>query len=140
MSDDETTNDNLFKPGQSGNPAGRPKGAKTRQTLASKINEEDRDYFGYDSRKFLERALLRASTWEEGLKIARELRALQHASLQAIQTKTDTTHTITLRWSTPEELPSNEKSLIELSVDGYEPGLPDDKEKLPDGTKDNTNN
>lgn len=115
-----------FKPGESGNPAGRP---KKRQTLSSKISEADRDYFGYDSRKFLERALLRASTWEEGLKIARELRALQHASLQAIQTKTDTTHTITLRWSTPEELPSNEKSMIELSVEGRE-------EKLPDGTKD----
>lgn len=109
--------DTQFKPGQSGNPAGRPKGSKTRQTLQSKISEEDRDYFGYDSRKFLERALLRASTWEEGLKIARELRALQHASLQAVQTKTDTTHTITLRWSTPEELPSNEKSMIELSSD-----------------------
>ena len=134
--DDNSTNDEKrtgpgsestqFKPGTSGNLSGRP---KKRQTLASKISEEDRDYFGYDSRKFLERALLRASTWEEGLKIAKELRALQHASLQAIQTKTDTTHTITLRWSTPEELPSNEKSMIELSVDGY-------TEKLPDGTQD----
>jgi len=134
--DDSNTNDETktgpgseatqFKPGESGNLAGRP---KKRQTLSSKISEADRDYFGYDSRKFLERALLRASTWEEGLKIAKELRALQHASLQAIQTKTDTTHTITLRWSTPEELPSNEKSMIELSVEGRE-------EKLPDGTKD----
>ena len=130
MTDDT---DNLTK-----RSAGRPTGSKTRQTLASKINEEDRDYFGYDSRKFLERALLRASTWEEGLKIARELRALQHASLQAIQTKTDTTHTITLRWSTPEELPSNEKSLIELSVDNYEHKLPE--ETSTDGKKDNSNN
>jgi hypothetical protein len=113
---------------------GRPVGTKNRQTLQSKISEADRDYFGYDSRKFLERALLRASTWEEGLKIARELRALQHASLQAIQTKTDTTHTITLRWSTPDELPSNEKNLIELSVDNYESKLPD--ESTPDQTND----
>lgn len=122
MSDEETVNK-----------GGRPAGTRNRQTLQSKISEADRDYFGYDSRKFLERALLRASTWEEGLKIARELRALQHASLQAIQTKTDTTHTITLRWSTPEELPSNEKSLIELSVDNYEVALPDD---TPDQTND----
>lgn len=113
---------------------GRPVGTKNRQTLQSKISEADRDYFGYDSRKFLERALLRASTWEEGLKIARELRALQHASLQAIQTKTDTTHTITLRWSTPDELPSNEKNLIELSVDNYERKLPD--ESTPDQAND----
>lgn len=117
--------DTKFKPGISGNPNGRP---KKQPTLSDKITQEDREYFGTDSRKFLERALLRCSTWEEGIKIARELRALQHASLQAIQTKTDTTHTITLRWSTPEELPSNEKSMIELSKDNYEENLPDEKD------------
>lgn len=122
MSDEAKNKDHLFKPGQSGNSKGRPKGTLT----SDKITDEDREYYGLDSKKFLERALLRAKTWEEGLKYARELRAMQHASLQAIQTRTDTTHTITLRWSKPEELPSNEKSLIELSVDKYEEALPDE--------------
>lgn len=126
MSDSpKDTNDTKFKPGQSGNPKGRPKGGVG---FSSNISEEDREYFGTDSRKFLERALLKAKTWEEGLKIAKELRALQHASLQAIQTKTDTTHTIMLRWSTPEELASNEKSLVELSTDEYTPSF-DEMEK-----------
>lgn len=116
----------LFQPGQSGNPAGRPKRIAT--GASGKITQEDRDYYGTDSRKFLERALLRAKTWEEGIRIAKELRALQHASLQAIQTKTDTTHTITLRWSTPNELPSNERSMIELSKDGYDETLRDPDE------------
>ena len=124
MSDEKENKnkDHLFKPGQSGNSKGRPKGTLT----SDKITDEDREYYGLDSKKFLERALLRAKTWEEGLKYARELRAMQHASLQAIQTRSDTTHTITLRWSKPEELPSNEKSLIELSVDSYEEALPDE--------------
>ncbi len=102
-----------FKPGQSGNPKGRPKGTIT----SDKINDEDREYYGTDSRKFLERALLRAKSFEEGLKYAKELRLLQHPSLQSIQTRTDTTHTLTLRWSRPDELASNEKSMLELSVD-----------------------
>lgn len=120
--------DTKFQPGVSGNPAGRPK--KIATGSSGKITQEDRDYYGSDSRKFLERALLRAKTWEEGIKIARELRALQHASLQAIQTKTDTTHTITLRWSTPSELPSNERTMIELSTDEKDQTLrdPDDIE------------
>jgi len=60
------------------------------------------------------------------LKFAKELRMLQHPSLQSVQTKTDTAHTITLRWSRPEEIPSNEKSVLELSVDGViEEALPD---------------
>lgn len=114
--------DHLFKPGQSGNLRGRPKGTIT----SDKITDEDRAYYGTDSKKFLERALLRARTWEEGLRFAKELRMMQHPSLQSVQTRTDTTHTLTLRWSRPDEVASNEKSLIELSVDGY-------VEKLPDG-------
>jgi hypothetical protein len=98
--------DHLWGKGVSGNPKGRPKKNKIDDT---QISEDDRDYYGYDSRKFLERALLRATTWEEGLKYAKELRMLQHPSLQAIQTRTDTTHTITLRWSTSEELSSNQQ-------------------------------
>lgn len=111
--DNEEKNDGRFKPGQSGNLKGRPKGSFN----TDRITEEDRAYYGTDSRKFLERALLRAKSFEEGLKYAKELRMMQHPSLQAIQTKTDTTHTITLRWSRPEELASNEKSMLELSVD-----------------------
>lgn len=106
-------NPQTFKPGQSGNSAGRPKGSNT----SDKINEEDRTYYGTDSRKFLERALLKAKTWEEGLKFAKELRMLQHPSLQSVQTRTESAHTLTLRWSRPDELPSNEKTMLELSVD-----------------------
>jgi len=95
--------------------AGRPKGSLS----TDNVRDEDREYFGTDSRKFLERALLRAKTWEEGLKYAKELRMLQHPSLQSVQTRAETAHTLTLRWSRPDELASNEKSMIELSV---EPG------------------
>lgn len=104
-----------FKAGQpSANPAGRPKGTVS----SDKINEDDRDYYGTDSRKFLERALLRAKNWEEGLKYAKELRMLQHPSLQSVQTRNDNVHTLTLRWSRPDEIASNEKTVLELSVDG----------------------
>lgn len=112
-----------FQPGKSGNLKGRPKGT----TTTDRISEDDRAYFGNDSRKFLERALAKAKTWEEGLKFAKELRMLQHPSLQSVQTKTDTAHTITLRWSRPDEIPSNEKSMLELSVDVVK------EEALPDG-------
>jgi hypothetical protein len=105
------TKDHLFKPGQSGNAKGRPKKVNNEM-----ITEADRDYFGTDSRKFLERALLNAETWEEGLKYAKELRALQHASLQTVQTKMDKTHTITLRWSNSDEISSNEQRIIEAAV------------------------
>lgn len=117
--DDESkkSSSSKFKPGQSGNMNGRPKGTKNKG-LDRSITDEDRAYYGVDSRRFLERALLRASTWEEGIRIAKELRALQHASLQAIQTKTDTTHTITLRWSTPSEIPSNQQELGAAIIEG----------------------
>lgn len=113
-----------FQPGQSGNVRGRPKGT----TTTDNITDEDREYYGTDSRKFLERALRKARTWEEGLKYAKELRMLQHPSLQSVQTQTDTTHTITLRWSRPDEIPSNEKSMLELSSDEYKKELPVDDE------------
>ena len=126
MTEDDNKPAQIWKKGQSGNANGRPKGT----LLSDKIREEDREYYGTDSRRFLERALLRAKTWEEGIKIAKELRALQHASLQAVQVKSETAHTLTLRWSTPEELPSNEKSLIELSADGViETALPTETEE-----------
>ena len=122
QNDEDDKKEYLFQPGVSGNPRGRPKGT----TSTDRISEDDRIYFGNDSRKFLERALAKAKTWEEGLKFAKELRMLQHPSLQSVQTKTDTAHTITLRWSRPEEIPSNEKSVLELSVDGViEEALPD---------------
>lgn len=127
MSDDtadEKKRSHLFQPGQSGNKAGRPKGTVS----SDKITEEDREYYGTDSRKFLERALLRARTWEEGLRIAKELRALQHASLQAIQTRTDTTHTILLRWSSPDEVPSNDTVVIEGTRENDNKALESQKE------------
>lgn len=127
----------LFKPGQSGNLRGRPKGSIS----TDKITDEDREYYGTDSKKFLERALLRAKTFEEGLKYAKELRMMQHPSLQSVQTRTDTTHTLTLRWSRPDEIASNEKSLIELSVDGYQEILPDGEDDKETGqSKDTSSN
>lgn len=106
---EKEANAGQFKPGQSGNSRGRPKKEPT-----NSIADEDKAYYGSDSRKFLERALLKAKTWEEGLKYAKELRMLQHPSLQSVATTTDTVHTITLRWSRPDEIASNEKRLIEV--------------------------
>lgn len=133
----EEKRDHLFKPGQSGNLKGRPKGSIS----TDKIADEDREYFGTDSKKFLERALFKAKTWEQGLKYAKELRMMQHPSLQSVQTRTDTTHTLTLRWSRPDEIASNEKSLIELSVDGYQEILPDGEDDKETGqSKDTSSN
>ena len=53
------------------------------------ISEEDKDIIGDDSRKFFEMALLRARTWSEGYKYARELKPLQHPSLQAMALKAE---------------------------------------------------
>lgn len=107
--DSNTARTHLFKPGQSGNPNGRPK----KMASPEFINDEDREYFGTDSRRFLERALLKAQTWEDGLKYVKELRSLQHATLQAVHTRTDSTHTIVLRWSNPDEVASNDTLITE---------------------------
>lgn len=114
MSEDKSkpTREYHFKQGVIANPHGRPKGT----TTSDKIQEEDRNFYGTDSKKFLERALLKARTWEEGLKFAKELRLLQHPSLQSIQTRVDNVNTITLRWSSPDELPSNERAMVDVEV------------------------
>ena len=72
------------------------------------INDEDREYFGTDSKKFFERALLKSKTWEEGVRYAKELRTLQHPTLSSVQSKVDTVTAIELRWSSPSEIRSNE--------------------------------
>lgn len=72
------------------------------------ITNDDRDYFGTDSKRFFERALLRSKTWEEGVRYAKELRTLQHPSLSAVQSKTENVTAIELRWSRPSEIRSNE--------------------------------
>lgn len=74
------------------------------------ITNDDRDYFGTDSKRFFERALLKSKTWEEGVKYAKELRTLQHPSLSAVQSKTENVTAIELRWSRPSEIRSNELS------------------------------
>lgn len=51
------------------------------------ITDEDREYFGSDSKMFFERALQKAPTWYEALKYAKELKPLQHASLQSLEVK-----------------------------------------------------
>ncbi len=89
------------------------------------ITDIDREYFGTDSKKFFERALLNARTWEEGTKYAKELRNLQHPSLSAVQSRSENVTAIELRWSRPSEVKSNElqgavepeKILIEVKGD-----------------------
>lgn len=71
-----------------------------KKTLKGSIRDEDREWIGGDSRRFLERALLRAETWEEGLKYAKELRAMQHPTLSAIATKAEQVDVLELRWTT----------------------------------------
>lgn len=95
-----------------------------------KISKEDIEWIGGDSRRFLERALLRAETWEEGLKYAKELRALQHPTLSAVATKEERVDVIELRWTTKKDgVPSNELSVISSSTVGEE----DDSEERSDG-------
>lgn len=80
-----------------------------KKTLKGSIRDEDREWIGGDSRRFLERALLRAETWEEGLKYAKELRAMQHPTLSAIATKAEQVDVLELRWTTHRDgIPSNE--------------------------------
>jgi hypothetical protein len=78
------------------------------------IKDEDREYFGTDSKRFFERALLNAVTWEEGVKYAKELRNLQHPSLSAVQNKNENVNAIELRWSRPSELRSNELETVTI--------------------------
>lgn len=84
-----------------------------------KISKEDIEWIGGDSRRFLERALLRAETWEEGLKYAKELRALQHPTLSAVATKEERVDVIELRWTTRRDgVESNELSDMTTHRDG----------------------
>lgn len=76
------------------------------------ISKEDSEWINGDSRRFLERALLRAETWEEGLRYAKELRALQHPTLSAIASREEKVGVIELRWTTPSDgVASNELSV-----------------------------
>ncbi|MBA4259146.1 MAG: hypothetical protein C0446_08275 [Chitinophaga sp.] len=92
LNDEPRDESGRFKSGQSGNPKGRPKGTQTSRA----ITEEDRKFYGTDPRLFFERGLARATTFEEGLKYARELRMLQYPP--PTQTQTNNYHTITLAW------------------------------------------
>lgn len=94
--DGKSAKDGKFVKGVSGNAKGRPK----KVVLPSgEVQDSDREFYRTDSKKFLERALYKASTWEEGLKFAKELRMLQHPSLQSVQTKQENAHTLTLKWA-----------------------------------------
>lgn len=65
------------------------------------ISDEDKEVIGDDSRKFFEMALLRSRTWSEGYKYAKELKPLQHPSLQSTTVKAEievTKKVLTWEW------------------------------------------
>lgn len=65
------------------------------------IAEDDKDFIGDDSRKFFEMALRRSRTWSEAYKYAKELKPLQHPSLQATSIKAEvevTRKVLTWEW------------------------------------------
>lgn len=69
------------------------------------ISDKDKEYIGTDSRKFFEVALANSRTWYEGAKYAKELKPLQHPSLQSTQVKADIVTEIVVKWDwdgTPE--------------------------------------
>ena len=84
-----------------------------------RISEEDRAMFGTDSLLFLERALQKAPTWYEGLKYAKELKPIQHPTLQSIQSKQEvevTTRVLRWDWETdPTLIEAEEVKLIETT-------------------------
>lgn len=93
----------------------------------TRIPDEDKDYIGNDSRKFFEKALERAPTWYEGYKYAKELKAIQHPSLQAIQAniKAEIT-TKVLKWEWDEEpltITVESKDLLGSSLEPLEDTL-----------------
>lgn len=59
---------------------------------------EDREYIGTDSRRFFEVALKNSRTWYEGAKYAKELKPLQHPSLQSTHVKADVVTEIVVKW------------------------------------------
>lgn len=64
------------------------------------ISEEDKAIIGTDSKAFFEIMLLRAPTFHQGEKAAKELLRIQHPSLQAVAMKQEVTVTKKeLRWS-----------------------------------------
>ena len=68
------------------------------------ITDEDREYIGTDSAKFFERAMQRSLTYYEGAKYAKELKPIQHPSLQSIQSKVDlevTEKVLRWQWDAP---------------------------------------
>ena len=69
------------------------------------ISDEDREAIGTDSKKFFELALKNSRTWYEGAKYAKELKPLQHPSLQAQHIKQDIATELVIKWDwdgTPE--------------------------------------
>jgi hypothetical protein len=111
-----TDNKNLWKPGVSGNPAGRPKKTikKHQQTqmLDSIFDEADGNAV-----KFLELVLKKGKyvglNLTDSMRLAKELACYQSPKLSSVDTKVDETRNISIQYNQPEPL----KKIDEVVID-----------------------